>query len=120
MSINVVTLVGRVGGDPDMKYFESGKVKCQLTLAVRRRSRKTDEPDWFTLELWDKVAEVAGHYVRKGTLIGVKGSLKFDSWSDRQTGANRSKPVIHVEQLELLGSKRDGDGGMGEGSGDNF
>ncbi len=120
MSINVVTLVGRVGGDPDIKYFESGTVKCQLTLAVNRRSRNNDKPDWFNLELWGKTAEVAGNYVRKGSLIGVKGSLKFDSWSDRQTGTLRSSPVINVEQLELLSSKRDGDGGMSDMSPDNF
>ncbi|MBE9055796.1 single-stranded DNA-binding protein [Sphaerospermopsis sp. LEGE 08334] len=120
MSINVVTLVGRVGGDPNIRYFESGKVKCELTLAVNRKTRNSDQPDWFNLELWGKTAEIAGNYVRKGSLIGVKGSLKFDSWSDRQTGANRSKPVIQVEQLDLLGSKRDGDGGMGDMSPDNF
>jgi single-strand DNA-binding protein len=122
MSINIVTLVGRVGGDPDIKYFESGSVKCRLTLAVNRRSRNRDEPDWFTLELWDKTAEVAGNYVRKGSLIGIKGSLKFDTWSDRQTGASRSMPVIRVDQLELLGSKRDSEGGGGGGdfSPENF
>jgi single-strand DNA-binding protein len=53
-------------------------------------------------------------------LIGVKGALKFDSWSDRQSGVTRSSPVINVEQLELLGSKRDGEGGMSDMSPDNF
>jgi single-strand DNA-binding protein len=120
MSINIVTLVGRVGGDPDIKYFESGTVKCRLTLAVNRRSRNNDEPDWFTLELWGKTAEVAGNYVRKGSLIGVKGSLKFDTWSDRQTGANRSAPVIKVDQLDLLGSKRDTEAAMAEMSSEHF
>ncbi len=120
MSINIVTLVGRVGGDPDIKYFESGAVKCKLTLAVNRRSRKDDKPDWFTLELWDKTAEVAGNYVRKGSLIGIKGSLKFDTWSDRQTGANRSTPVIRVEQLDLLGSKRDTESGMSDMPSEHF
>ncbi|TAF06522.1 MAG: single-stranded DNA-binding protein [Nostocales cyanobacterium] len=120
MSINVVTLVGRVGGDPNIRYFESGKVKCELTLAVNRKTRNSDQPDWFNLELWGKTAEIAGNYVRKGSLIGVKGSLKFDTWSDRQTGTNRSKPVINVEQLELLGSKRDAEGAMGDMSPENF
>ena len=120
MSINVVTLVGRVGGDPDIKYFESGTVKCRQTLAVNRRSRNNDKPDWFNLELWGKTAEVAGNYVRKGSLIGVKGSLKFDTWSDRQSGVTRSSQVINVEQLELLGSKRDNEGGMSDMSPDNF
>jgi single-strand DNA-binding protein len=120
MSINVVTLVGRVGSDPDIKYFESGTVKCKLTLAVNRRSRNNDKPDWFNLELWGKTAEIAGNYVRKGTLIGIKGSLKFDTWSDRQTGVNRSAPVIHVEQLDLLGSKRDGESPAPDYAADNF
>jgi single-strand DNA-binding protein len=107
MSLNVVTLVGRVGGDPDVKYFESGSVVCNLTLAVNRRSSKNDQPDWFNLEMWGKTAEVAADYVRKGSLIGIKGSLKFEYWQDRNTGASRSKPVIRVDRLELLGSKRD-------------
>ncbi len=118
MSLNVVTLVGRVGGDPDMKYFESGSVKCRLTLAVKRQTRNSDEPDWFTLEIWGKTAEVAGNYVRKGSLIGVKGSLKFDTWSDRNTGGTRSSPVIQVDRLELLGSKQDTNPNLVNGRGD--
>jgi single-strand DNA-binding protein len=111
MNLNVVNLVGRVGGEPDVKYFESGSVKCNLTLAVNRRTSKSDQPDWFNLELWGKTAEVAGNYVRKGSLIGVQGSLKIETWSDRTTGTNRSKPVIKVDRLDLLGSKKDTDPG---------
>jgi single-strand DNA-binding protein len=114
MSLNVVTLVGRVGGDPDVKYFESGTVVCKLTLAVNRRSKNNDQPDWFNLEIWGKTAQIAADYVRKGSLIGVTGSLKFDRWQDRSTGANRSKPVIRVDQLDLLGSKRDNESGMSQ------
>jgi single-strand DNA-binding protein len=109
MSLNVVNLVGRVGTDPDVKYFDSGKVKCRLTLAVERRSRNNDQPDWFNLELWGKTAEVTANYVRKGKLIGVQGSLKIEKWNDRNTGVERSSPIIVVERLELLGSKQDND-----------
>jgi single-strand DNA-binding protein len=113
MGLNLITLVGRAGRDPEVKYFESGSVVCNLTLAVNRRSRNSDEPDWFNLEIWGKTAEVAANYVRKGSLIGISGSLKFDYWRDRNTGVNRSKPVVRVEQLELLGSKRDQEADMG-------
>jgi single-strand DNA-binding protein len=109
MSLNLVSLVGRVGTDPDVRYFESGSVVCRLTLAVDRRSRNSDQPDWFDLELWGKTAEVAAQYAKKGSLIGVSGALKFDRWQDRQSGAERSKPVIRVDRMELLGSKRDND-----------
>ncbi len=110
MSINTVTLVGRAGQDPDVRYFESGSVVCKFSLAVDRRSRNNEQPDWFTLEMWGRTAEVAANYVRKGKLIGVTGSLKLDSWTDRATGAQRSTPVIRVDRLELLGSKRESEG----------
>lgn len=120
MSLNLVSLVGRAGGDPDVRYFESGSIKCSITLAVDRRSRNNDQPDWFNLELWGKTAEVAANYVRKGSLIGVTGALKFDHWQDRNTGAERSKPIIRVDRLELLGSKRDADPSMSNTYEDEF
>ena len=108
MGINSVTLVGRAGRDPEVRYFESGSVVANLTMAVNRRSRN-DEPDWFNLEIWGKQAQVAADYVKKGSLIGITGSFKLDQWTDRNTGEGRSKPVIRVDRLELLGSKRDGE-----------
>jgi len=108
MSINSVTLVGRAGRDPEVRYFESGSVVANLTMAVNRRSRN-EEPDWFNLEIWGKQAQVAADYVKKGSLLGITGSYKVDTWTDRKTGEGRSKPVIRVERLELLGSKRDGE-----------
>jgi len=106
MPINSVTLVGRAGRDPEVRYFESGTVVANLTMAVNRRNRD-DEPDWFILEIWGKQAQVAADYVKKGSLIGVTGSFKLDSWKDRNTGEDRNKPVVRVDRLELLGSKRD-------------
>ncbi len=106
MAINSVTLVGRAGRDPEVRYFESGTVVANLTMAVNRRNRD-DEPDWFNLEIWGKQAQVAADYVKKGSLIGITGSFKMDSWKDRNTGEDRNKPVVRVDRLELLGSKRD-------------
>ncbi len=106
--MNRVYLVGRVGKDPEIKYFETGKQVCNFTLAVNRRTSNRDEPpDWFDLEVWGKTADVAKNYVRKGSQIGVVGLLKFDRWQDKTTGEDRQKPVIMVDQLELLGSKKD-------------
>ena len=106
MGINSVTLVGRAGRDPEVRYFESGTVVANLTMAVNRMNRN-DEPDWFNLEIWGKQAQVAADYVKKGSLIGITGSFKLDTWKDRNTGEDRNKPVVRVDRLELLGSKRD-------------
>ena len=106
MSINAINLVGRAGRDPEVRYFESGSIVANLTLAVNRRSRNED-PDWFNLEIWGKQAQVAADYVKKGSLLGISGSFKLDQWRDKTTGENKSKPVIRVDRLELLGSRRD-------------
>ena len=115
MSINSVNLVGRVGRDPEVRYFESGTIVANFTMAVNRRSRN-DEPDWFNLEIWGKQAQVAADYVRKGSLIGITGSFKLDSWKDRNTGEDRNKPVVRVDRLELLGAKRDSENNFQKGN----
>ncbi len=106
MSINAINLVGRAGRDPEVRYFESGSLVANLTLAVNRRSRN-EEPDWFNLEIWGKQAQIAADYVKKGSLLGISGSFKLDQWRDKTTGENKSKPVIRVDRLDLLGSRRD-------------
>jgi single-strand DNA-binding protein len=109
MNLNVVHLVGRAGVDPEVKYFESGKVLCKFPIAVDRRSKKDDKPDWFDLEMWGRTAEVASEYVRKGKQVSIRGRLKIDTWQD-QNGNNRSSPRIVVNDLQLLGSKADSQG----------
>lgn len=105
--MNVITLVGRAGRDPEMRYFESGTMVANLTLAVNSVKRD-EEPDWFDLEIWGKTAQVAADYVRKGKQIAVSGRMVTQRWTDRQTGQQRSKLVVSVNQLTLLGSREDG------------
>ncbi|MEB3317175.1 MAG: single-stranded DNA-binding protein [Cyanobacteriota bacterium] len=105
-SLSAVSLVGRAGRDPAARYFESGGVVASVTLAVNR-TRRDEDPDWFNLELWGKQAEVATDYVRKGSLIGITGSLRNQAWTDRASGEERSMVKVSVDRLTLLGSKRD-------------
>ena len=114
--VNIVNLVGRAGRDPEARYFESGSMVANLSLAVNRNSRD-DAPDWFNLEVWGKQAQIAADYVRKGSLLGITGSFKLEFWTDRSTGEERSKPVIRVDRLDLLGSRRDSEAGGGAGAG---
>ena len=108
MEINTINLVGRAGREPDVRYFESGSTVANFTLAVNRISRN-DEPDWFNLEIWGKQAQIAADYVKKGSLIGITGSLKIDSWKDKNTGEDRFKPVVRVDRLNLLSSRKEAD-----------
>lgn len=103
--INKVDLVGRVGQEPEIKYFESGAVKASLTLAVKP-PLKSETPMWWDLELWGKQAEVAASYTHKGSTIGISGELKFELWVDKNTGLPRSKPIIKVNELDLISSSK--------------
>lgn len=105
MSINNVILTGRAGRDPEVRYFESGSAVASLAIAVDRY--KQDEPDWFDLELWGKLAQAAGDYVRKGSRIGIIGRLEQQKWTDRATGEKRSKVLVKVVNLELLDTRAD-------------
>ncbi len=108
MEINTISLVGRAGREPDVRYFESGSTVANFTLAVNRISRN-DEPDWFNLEIWGKQAQIAADYVKKGSLVGITGSFKIDSWKDKNTGEDRFKPVVRVDRLNLLSSRKETD-----------
>ncbi len=104
--INQATIIGRVGKDPDLRYFESGTSKASFSIAVNRPT-KNKETDWFDIVLWGRQAEIAGEYVRKGSLVGIVGQLDWESWNDKTSGELVVKPVIAASDLRLMGSKSD-------------
>jgi len=112
--MNTTTIIGRAGQDAEIKYFESGKVKTTFSLAVNRwdSKTKTEVPDWFNIEVWDKQAEFAGEYVKKGRQVAVDGRISISKWTD-QTGEERERFLIIANQIRLLGSKRDAEEGLG-------
>ena len=106
--MNTVTVIGRAGQDAEIKYFESGKVKTTFSLAVNRRDAKTKEEvaDWFNIEAWDKQAEIAGEYIKKGRQVVVDGRISISKWTD-QSGEERERFLVVANNIRLLGSKRD-------------
>jgi len=111
--LNSVTLVGRVGNDPEPRYFDDGKVVLNLSLACTRKyhplERKVrnirsgeEETDWFPLEFWGRDAEYVTSYVEKGTRLGIQGQLTMDGWVDKMSGEQRRRPKILVRQVDIL------------------
>lgn len=111
-SLNCCSFTGRAGRDPELRFFEDGKAVASLTLAVD--SWKRDEkPLWLPLKIWGKNAQVAGDYIRKGDQFAVSGELENETWTDRTSGEEKSRIILNVRSLTLLGgNKREGgDGG---------
>ena len=107
--MNSVVLVGRVGRDAEIKYFESGKVKANFSVAVNRWDSKTksEVADWFNIDVWDKQAEFAGEYVKKGIQVAVDGRIGQNKRTDKVTGSDRENFLVIANSIRLLGSKRD-------------
>jgi single-strand DNA-binding protein len=106
-SLNVCTFTGRAGKDPEVRYFESGKMVAEFNIAVD--GWRDEKPLWLKLKIWGKTADVAANYVRKGSMIAVSGQLENETWTDKGSGEERSKIVLNVKDLTLLNSKRDSD-----------
>ena len=104
MAINNVVITGRLMADPIIRYTQSGKAVASLSIAVNRRFKK-DEADFFECVAWEKTAELICEYMRKGSQIGITGSIKQDRFE--KDGEKRSKGVINIEQIEFLDKKGD-------------
>ena len=109
--MNTATVIGRAGQDAEIRYFESGKVKASFSLAVKRWDSKTKEnvTDWFNIEVWDKQAEFAGDFVKKGREVAVDGRISISKWTD-QTGEDKERFLVVANDIRLLGSRRDVEG----------
>ena len=106
--MNSVVIVGRAGQDAEIRYFESGKIKTSFSLAANRWDSKTkaEVTDWFNIDVWDKQAEFAGEYVKKGRLVAVDGRITTNRWKD-VSGEEKERYLIVANTIKLLGSKKD-------------
>lgn len=109
--MNTATIVGRVGRDASegFRAFDSGKMKANFSVAVNRWDSKTkaEVTDWFNVEIWDRQAEFAAEYVKKGRLVVVDGSIANNRWVDKTTNSEKESFYIRANNIRLLGSKRD-------------
>ena len=107
-TINHVTLLGRVGADPELRSTKSGTAVVQLRLATDRysKSNETTETDWHSVVVWDKTAEAVARYVAKGDRVHVTGRLQQHSWQT-DSGDRRSKVEVHASEVIFLDSRSD-------------
>lgn len=109
--MNSVVVVGRVGRDASegFRAFDSGKMKASFSVAVNRWDSKTkaEVTDWYNVDIWDKQAEFAAEYVKKGRLVAVDGAIANNKWIDKTTNSERESFYIRANTIRLLGSKRD-------------
>ena len=112
-SVNKVTLVGNVGADPEVKYTPSGIPVGKFSLATNERFKNKsgewqDRTEWHNIVAWQRLAEIAGEYVSKGSKVYIEGKLQTSSWEDRQSGEKKYRTEIVARDLVLLGLRENG------------
>lgn len=107
--MNNVNLIGRLGQEPELKYFDSGNVKASFSLAIDEGKDKEGQKQttWLDVEAWGKTAEIVGNYVRKGDQVGVSGRLQRQTW-EAQDGGKRSKVLVIANRVHLLSNRNEG------------
>lgn len=123
-SLNKVMLIGNAGKDAELRYTAGGTAMAEFSLAVNYRRRSQggdgsfeDATEWFTVKLFDKMAENLSQYITKGKPLYVEGRLQTRNWDDDQ-GVKHYKTEVIAQQLQLLGGRDGGgDGGGGNWSG---
>ena len=119
-SVNKVILVGNCGRDPEMRYLPSGQAVANVSIATStRRKDKTsgemvEDTQWHRVTFYDRLAEIAGEYVKKGRPVYVEGRLKYGKYTG-QDGIEKNTVDIIATELQLLGGRE----GMGGGGGDD-
>ena len=122
-SINKVILIGNLGRDPEVRYTPSGAAVCNVSVATTRNWKdkssgdKVEETEWHRVVFYDRLAEIAGEYLKKGRPVYVEGRLKTRKWQDKDGKDNYTTEIV-AEQMQLLGG-REGGGGYGGGQGGN-
>ena len=120
-SLNKVMLIGNLGKDPEVKYTPSGTPVAKLTVATNERYKDkdgqwADRTEWHNVVLWQRLAEIAGEYLKKGGKVYVEGRLQTRSWEDKQTNQKRYMTEIVASDLVLLGGRGEGGGDFSSGS----
>jgi len=121
-SVNKVILVGNCGRDPEIRYLPSGQAVANVSVATssRRKDRNSGEmvedTQWHRVTFYDRLAEIAGEYVKKGRPIYVEGRLKYGKYTD-QSGVEKNTVDIIATELQLLGGREGMGGPSDEGSG---
>ena len=114
-SVNKVILVGNLGRDPEVRYSPDGAAICNVSIATtsqwkdKASGEKREETEWHRVVMYNRLAEIAGEYLKKGRSVYIEGRLKTRKWQDKGTGADRYSTEIVADQMQMLGGRDSGD-----------
>ena len=119
--VNKVIIVGNLGGDPETRYMPSGAAVTNLTVATneswkdKQTGEQKERTEWHKVAMFNRLAEIAAEYLRKGSQVYIEGKLRTRKWQD-QNGNDRWTTEIIADEMQMLGGRGGGGGSFGGGS----
>ncbi len=115
-TLNKVMLIGRLGKDPELRYTPSGSPVATFNMATNesykdKEGKMVESTDWHRVVVWNKLAEICGQYLKKGSLVYIEGKIKTRSYDDKQSGQKKFVTEIVGDQMSMLGGKPGESGG---------
>jgi len=113
--INKVILVGRLGNDPEVRYTQSGSAIASISVATyeawkdKQTGDQQERTEWHRVSLFNRLGEIAGEYLRKGSQVYIEGKLQTRKWQDKE-GNDRYTTEIVANVMQMLGGKAEGSG----------
>jgi single-strand DNA-binding protein len=117
--VNKVIILGNLGKDPEVRFMPNGGAVANLTIATsetwkdKQTGEQKEKTEWHNIVMYQRLAEIAGEYLKKGSKIYIEGSLQTSKWTDQQTGQDRYKTEIKANTMQML----DGKPSQGQGGG---
>lgn len=119
--VNKVILVGNLGADPEVRYMPSGGAVTTINIATSEQwtdktsGQKQERTEWHRVTLFNRLGEIAGEYLKKGSQVYIEGSIRTEKYQDKTSGEDRYSTQIIARDMQLLGGR--GEGGSSGGSG---
>ncbi|MCP4597030.1 MAG: single-stranded DNA-binding protein [Neptuniibacter sp.] len=108
--INKAVLIGRLGGDPEVRYMQDGTAVTNFNIATseewkdKESGEKKEKTEWHRIVAWRRLGEVCGEYLKKGSLVYIEGKIQTRQWEDSD-GNKRYTTEINANQMQMLGGK---------------
>ncbi|HHH36740.1 MAG TPA: single-stranded DNA-binding protein [Gammaproteobacteria bacterium] len=114
--VNKVILIGNLGRDPEVRYMPSGGAVTNVTIATteswkdKQTGERQERTEWHNVVFYNRLAEIVGEYLKKGSKVYVEGSLRTRKWQDKNTGMDRYTTEIIASDMQMLDSRGGGAG----------
>ena len=114
--LNRCDFIGRLGRDPETRYTQSGKAVASFSIACSEKRGGEESTEWVNVVAWEKLAEICGQYLAKGSLVFISGRMQTRKWQDKEGGTRYTTEIV-AREMKMLSPRSESGAGVGQSGG---